>query len=265
MVLNLFRWIKENLIVWVLLVSIYSLMTTMVLDTVFQIVFKYESNKFILWSLLFFGLMSAYFFESIGFFTLNIKKIFPIKNRYARLYALHEFRRGSGFLFALLLGGGAYFLGRIHISFILLIYLLCVQRPLFSLWKWRRLFLSFEPTQAAQGWYLGILITQVVYFLLFMIPVSFSYFYLSDAFFVKLIFGCIGGLLASLSVSFEGDSGTPVMVNLITFSSGVLGAFICFYSPWIVLLLLYLWWSMMSQIQNRFLSVEKLDEDFIIS
>jgi len=181
----------------------------------------------------------------------------------APLYLRHDLRRGTTWLtvfFCVLLGS---LLPSGKSAFWVLISQLPLQRALYSVHHWRRLALAFQPKNGAKN-LMGALWTSQFIQLVVSWTALGAMQVIPQSEWLALGPASLGAMVAAGSMTFEGDSGRPWMVNFLALAAGTIGGFLCLISPWFLLLVIYFSYSMSNIVSGRLLSVEHLDEDTVI-
>lgn len=265
--LNLYRWLRENLIVWGILSAIYSLIATVLLQTILEQTLKQELSLFPVWSMIIVALLVPAVFEALPLPPLPLPLAAlsrPLaKLPLVRLYVLHDLRKGSTWLLlAAALAAGALLPDRSQHLWILVVQL-PLQRALYSVHRWRRLALGSRAHGGASQIVQGLFVSQavqatilVVGFALLRGAPSFGY--------LALWIASLSAVIGGASMAMEGDSGKPWMVNFISLSVGTLGGYICLAQPGLALVVFYFAFSMSAAVAKRLWSVENFDEDTFI-
>lgn len=124
-----------------------------------------------------------------------------------------------------------------------------VQKGAFQIPKWAKLCRYLYPTEESKN-----ILPALAAVSLFLSTLSFLILMGLEAFSVKIWIVCMGSLLAACSTLMEGDLGKPILVNLISLTAGLIGGALCFYSPWIILIIAYLFERMIHLTEKRGLS-----------
>lgn len=280
LLLNLFRWIREYIITWGVLSFIYSLTVTLILQPFLERFFGREILFAPLWGVTCALLIIPAFLEALKLPPLGLVKRGGFSERFWRrpagslgvLYLRHDLRRGTTWfvVFLAVLIGISLPAGLAPL--LVLVALIPVQRALYSVHKWRTLALAGSPRSGAGQLIRAIEVSQLVQALVFWLALGAASALpvetgerLSLSHWLQLGPAVLGGVLASASTAMEGDSGRPWMVNFIALAAGILGGFLCLYSPWFLLVVIYFDGQMRKLSEQRLHSVEHIDEDIIIS
>ena len=265
-ILNLARWLREYAFVWGVLSVVYSLTVTLLLQPILERVFHREIPVAPLWALICGILIVPGILEHLPLPSFSLRRgllSLMSKGSFIRLYLRHELRRGSTWLTIGLTVLVGVSLPDSKRALWILAAQLPVQRALYSIHRWRGLALSFQPQTGASKLLAALSLSQVIQLLF-----AWSLLGLTGVFSVSqwllLGQGALGAVLSASMVAMEGDSGRPWIVNFISLASGILGGYLCYASPWVLLLVAYLFRNMQTNVGMRLHSVEHLDEDTLI-
>lgn len=270
--LNFARWLKEYLISWGLLSLIYSITVTVILEAVLENAFKSELDFGPIWIatavlLLVPGVLEALPLPAVpwirrGFFSESFWR--RLGGPLVPLYLRHELRRGTTWLVLWISVALGTMLPPGKAAFFVFFAQLPVQRALYSIHRWRSIALVFRPMECGQALLSAVWIAQLIQWGIAWMAFGIASEIPADQW-LKLGAASLGAVLVGASMALEGDSGKPWMVNFISLAGGTLGGFLCLYSPWLLLAALYIAFNMRTIVLKRFLSVEHLDEDLVIS
>jgi hypothetical protein len=263
--LNLLRWLKEYALVWTLLSVIYAITVTLALQPILERVFGQALPFTPLLLALCTVLLIPGVFEALPLPAVPIPAGRLIMGApLTRLYQRHELRRGTTWLVVAVSAVAGAALPAAWLPLWILIAQLPAQRALYSVGRWLALARAHDPRQGSVRLLDAIWIAQTVQFvkgwivfgLLARPPLSH---------WLALGAGGLGGALSSSMMALEGDSGRPYLVNFLALAAGTMGGYLCFYSPWFLLLVAYAAVQLRGLAVNRSRSVEHLDEDAQIS
>lgn len=276
--LNAWRWLKEYFISWGVLSAIYSVTVTLVLQPFLERALNRELPVAPIWALTCASLLVPGILESLNLGSISVRfkglallppGIFsePLWNRLGRslvpLYLRHELRRGSTLLTLLLTVLAAGALPADKQAFWVLIAQLPAQRALYSIHHWRRLARGQFPAHGGPYLLTALACSQAIQWVISWGALGLSGF-VDPAHWWRLGPASLGAVLSTSAVALEGDSGRPWMVNLIGMTAGILGGFLCLYSPFCLAGVAYFMIQLRKMAAERILSVESLDEDFVI-
>jgi hypothetical protein len=263
---NLFRWIWYHLFEWLLLGGLYVVGLTILLRGLYD---SLEEVGRLDWT--FFVLVAALLLLPViqwGVRKLNaVSMPIPLirSRRLLAMLAVHEMRKPSSFV---IMGAQtvmmAIFLAQegrgIHLVLASQLY---VQSLLYSVRLWIPFAQKFHPRTGA----IDLYVAMTAFSGLAILPSASAAVLISgtgsyDV--LSVLSGVIGANLAASMMCLEGDGGRPWLVNLFSMLAGTFFGLICFQFSWVVLLLLYLYPSMMGYVRGRHRSLEYFDEDVTI-
>lgn len=272
--INLLRWLKEYWISWGLLSVIYSLTVTLILQPILEKILKTELPLAPLWgltciilllpSLVEFAPLGAlskkYFFGELIFG----EKFFKSWGNITPLYLRHEMRRMNTWISLLIPVIASAWISEKRVGIWLLFNQLPLQRALYSIHPWRNLSRTFSPEKGAYALLRSVVLSQLFQALMIWIALGVTGAW-NPAIWRMLLPSIIGGAITGASMALEGDSGRPWLVNFIGMTGALLGAYLCLWSPWCLILVGYTYRQMQVGVKNRFQSIEHMDEDRLIS
>lgn len=276
--LNLARWVREYFVSWGVLSFIYSLTVTYLLQPILERVFDREFALVPLWGVICALLLLPALLEHLVFPPASFRfgplafapeGVFAERvwswagGPFTQLYLRHDLRRINTWLTVVLVVTAGSLLTPAQHALWVLISLLTTQRALYSIHRWRGLALSFLPENGASRLLWGVTASQTVQIFVAWLALGAMQVFSQEAWF-KLGFGALGGAWSSAAMAMEGDSGRPWLVNFIALAAGILGGFLCYYSPYGLLAAIYLLYKMSALVAQRLHSVEHLDEDTLI-
>lgn len=266
--INFYRWIKEFFIAWGILGFFYSISATLFFQSLIHFFLEWDLPAWQVWMSLCGFVLLAGVIENLPFPPVSL--FLPLKpNNLAGMYMLHDLRRGSTWVVVLFT---VYASTWVHVDKKVLVWMILmqlpVQRAMFSIYKWRAHALHYFPKRAALMLITGMWFSQAVQFLVgFLLMMAFnSSVDLSFEGWMTFGIATLIGVWVGSSFLFEGDAGSPGLVNFITLSIGTFASLVSYqYTAWAALLLGYFVYSYLGIIPRRLRSVEYLDEDLIIS
>jgi hypothetical protein len=269
--LNLFRWLRENILFWGILSLIYSLTVSLILQPILEHVFSRELRLGPLWFLTCALLIVPGILEALPLPALPLRQglfresiFLRPAGRLGQMYLRHDLRRGATWLTIVLTVAIGALLRMDRLALWALVVQLPLQRALYSLRSWRTAALLADPERGAAqllgalelAQLIQLLITTLAFSLALMLPLPLA---------LKLAGAGVGAVLSGACVAMEADAGVPWMVNFMSLAAGIIGGFCCWYSPWFLLVVLYLNRRMHVLVAERLYSVEHLDEDALVS
>ncbi len=273
--LNLWRWVRAHAIAWTLLAAIYSVTAAILFQTVLQVGLRWEPPLVQVWAGLVFLLLIPALIEKLPLPALSAGKrplgVLPpgvfSEGVFARtigplgqLYLRHELRRGPTWLAILISVLAGALLPKALAPFWVFIVLLPVQRALFSAEKWHQ-FVRFYVGARGPWYFLGALWTsQLLQYLVVVVATA----GIRGEMPVEWIFAGASAVVAGASMAFEGDTGKPGLVHLLSLTAGVLAGVFSMVSPWVFLAVVYFASRMLAISGNRLKSVEWFDEDTVL-
>jgi hypothetical protein len=265
--LNLLRWLREYLVVWGLLSVIYSLTVTLVLQPLLERALRRELPLGPLWAASCALLLVPGLLEALPLPGIPARRGPFFGRGLLLLYLRHDLRRSATWLVVVLsiVAGSLLPAGREALW--VLFAQLPVQRALYSVHRWRGLSLAYHPSKGASQLLLAIGAAQ-----LFQLAVAWGSLgamsLLGAAMqwpaWLALGPAALGAVLAGGSMAFEGDSGRPWLVNFLSLAAGTIGGYLCYWQPWLLLVVGYFCLRMDAAVAHRLHSVEHLDEDSVI-
>ncbi len=269
--LNLYRWLKEYIILWTLLGSIYSLAGAVLFQPIFQWITKKEpsllnswllTNSFVIISWLFHSFLSNFSFKQANRYL--VKAHAPLST----FFCVNELRKVSvlAVIFVTVITGA--FLNSHSFQIWVILAQLPIQVSLFNLKPWEQITLQRSALVGAKELLRGLLKVQLITAILATILVVTLWIVqgqsVSLAIIGSLASGVLGASLMSAGVALEGDSGRPFLVNSISLVSGTLAGLLCFAMPVSLLFCLYLYHRFEAVTLNRLRSIAPIDEDTLV-
>jgi hypothetical protein len=258
---------------------IYSLIVTMLLQPILGQALKTEITIAPLWIATALILLIPGVLEYLKLPGTGFRKLFMAPGVFSEsfwkarggsftpLYLRHELRRGPTWLVIVLTVALQGLLPPGKWALWVLIAQLPIQRALFSVHGWRGLAAAHAPREGGQKLLAAIQVSQLIQLLITWFSLGACGIiagFLTTEHWLLLGPAALGAVLAASSVALEGDSGRPWMVNFFSLGAGIIGGFLCLWSPWFLLGVLYFVNSAKNLSANRILSVEHLDEDHIL-
>lgn len=144
-----------------------------------------------------------------------------------------------------------------------------LQRALYGLRAWTQLFNLHTPSAPSHEVLDGILLSQLVQWL----AVSGTLFIFQPLDAWKNLpvpawewwIAMNGVLVGAASVVLEGDAGKPLLVQFISLATGLFSGFLCFFSPWFFLGVVYFYFRMRQLAARRLASIEAVGDDLVVS
>jgi hypothetical protein len=247
---NVFRWVKTHIVEWMILGLMYVVLARLVFVQDWWAPIAALVLPFTL------ILMSKALLDRIGYRIQGFKGIF----KWLQFpWAVDSLRRLDFWI--ILLGSvlaEVLFYSRPEIAFLIFVQL-PVQWMLYRLRFWisfTRLFHAKTGAQSLYYWTLGFNLTWA-----FLISVSFYLVYPEMGFYRPL--GMFAAVLGATIVLFEGDSGRPVLVQLVSLTTGTFAGWSVLDFPYMIIFWFYLAYRMGDLIKNRLVSIESMYEDII--
>lgn len=263
--LNFFRWFREFILEWTLLGLIYSLGLVILVEPILNEFLQIKTSFILVWVGVCISLVLPLVLEK-GF--RNFSFIFKFQDRFIEPFVAgflySEFRKISvwmGLSVALILISILKGWNQFSLITWVVIVQLPIQRGLYALANWQNGALLFFPRTGATRLYMAFTVAQGVQFFLLVLASALIF----GGIGIQHVLIGIGGFLLGCSVSFEGDSGKPWLVNIISVAAGMIGSIVVSITPWSLLGIAYFWYKMHGAVKDRLHSVEHFYEDTLIS
>ena len=270
LLLNGLRWWKENLWIWGILGSIYSLSLALLLETVIELTLKTEVKLITVFAGMSISLLVPAILHAVPLPSLPIPLGRPSGSElgsFIRLFLSHELRRSQNlcavaFTVILLVS-----LPQTWLPLALALGQLPVQQSLFSVQRWRALALAHSPQQGARHLFIAFQFQQCLLGIAVLAGWVLTSLLMDRSIGPTLLYlpAIAGAWMGGASVLLEGASGRPWVVNFISLAAGMVAGFLTVLHWGFVFLIIYFCVQMAGNIKERLRSVELLDEDTLIS
>jgi hypothetical protein len=272
--LNVLRWFRANAFAWIALGVPYFFGIGLLLEPFLEEVGRGETKvtQNGVWAVLLGVFIGAIVIRLLA---QNWNRGFPLSAGFApgKLYVQNRLRELWTFFTALII----VLLADLALSYSILFWIfliqLGVQRELYSVSDWRNVFLLSYPQSGAARFLSQFRMQQLIFFFLVWGAMGVSGLLggfqselgVSSSEWLQAGWVGLGAVLGASAVALEGDSGRPILVQLISLTTGTLAGLVCFASPWILPIVIYFVVQIEKMSINRLKSVENFYEDTLIS
>ena len=255
---NALRMVQENLAAWGILVFIYSFVACMIIQTV--VVVTRQGNEmgnvelwlFVMALAVIPGLMMKVVLPAIPMGIGSTHDFF-------RLYIRHRLRKLHTWFFLTVCCYALVMIPDKWIYFSVLLVQIPISAEIFWIFHWRELMRVHSPRVGAMKLvtvFIGIQTLQAFIILLAL--------FLTGQMGWHQALACLAAVIGATAVVMEGDSGRPVLVNLISLGSGTLWGGLTLWSPYWFPVVIYFAVKMVQGAHMRLHSLERIDQDVVI-